>query len=291
MILLQKRETLLPLRAKRPAIAKLRARMTRTVAAFLESQPKEMARQVGLLRMRHLRKAELTDEELNAIETILASVDFAGWTVLAGDVEPIMDEIAKEQAYAALAQVGIDVEARPEVRAIVDARAIAYARDRSAALVGMRRNELGGFVPNPNAEWQIADSTRDFMRADVETAIAEGWSNDRLATAFAESYGFSKDRAMTIARTETNFAASQGALEGYKASGVVEGKLWLTAEDDLVSEECEANADAGVIGLDEDFPSGDDAPPVHPNCRCAIAPVVDFDMPAAAVAAENEGTQ
>lgn len=287
-ILLQKSESLLPLRTKRPAIAKLRARLTRTVAHFLESQPKEMARQIGIQRMRHLRKAELTDEELNAIETILASVDFAGWTVLAGDVEPIMEEIAKEQAYAALAQVGIDVESRPEVMRIVDERAIAYARERSAALVGMRRDELGRLVPNPDAEWQIADTTRDFMRADVETAIADGWSNDRLATALAESYGFSKDRAMTIARTETNFAASQGALEGYKASGVVEGKIWLTADDDLVSEECQANGDAGVIGLDEDFPSGDDAPPVHPNCRCAIAPVVESDLPAAAPVAETE---
>jgi hypothetical protein len=30
------------------------------------------------------------------------------------------------------------------------------------------------------------------------------------------------------------------------------------------------NADAGVIGLDEDFPSGDPAPEAHPNGECSL---------------------
>src|SRR6185312_12134499 len=120
------------------------------------------------------------------------------------------------------------------------------------------------------------EGTREFLRDDVGQALADGWSNDELAKKLADSYAFSDDRAMTIARTETQMAANAGALNGYKASGVVDGKIWLTAEDDLVSEECQENGDAGVIGLDEDFPSGDDAPPVHPNCRCSIAPFIDF---------------
>lgn len=275
---------------KRPKIAKLRAELARTVAAFLDAQGRKMVGQIMVLRGKRLHKAELSDEELDAINAILASIDFTGWSVLVGDVEPIIEEIAKDQAYAALAQVGIDVEARPEVLNVVDARAVAYARNRAAELVGMRRDDLGRLVENPRAEWAITDSTRDFLRGDVTQAIEEGWSNQKLAAEIGKSYGFSKDRALTIARTETNYAASKGALEGYKASGVVQGKVWLTADDDLVSEECEANGDAGVIGLDEDFPSGDDAPPVHPNCRCAVAPVVDFDMPAAAPVAETEET-
>lgn len=35
-------------------------------------------------------------------------------------------------------------------------------------------------------------------------------------------------------------------------------------------ETCQENADAGWIDMDEQFPSGDDEPPAHPNCDCEL---------------------
>jgi hypothetical protein len=32
--------------------------------------------------------------------------------------------------------------------------------------------------------------------------------------------------------------------------------------------------------LGDEFPSGDTEPPVHPNCRCTILPVIDEGVPA-----------
>jgi len=230
----------------------------------------------------HTIKAELSQDELDAIDAILAGLDFAGWAALAGDVQPLLDEIVSDGSYAAFGQVGVDVTTDPEALAMVNSQALDYARERAAEMVGKRRNLAGDLVDNPDAEWRIDDSTREFLRADVGQALADGWSNDKLASTIADSYAFSDDRAMTIARTETQMAANTGAVNGYKASGVVDGKQWLTAEDDLVSEDCVENGAAGdngdgVIGLDEDFPSGDDAPPAHPNCRCSIAPYIDFN--------------
>jgi len=212
---------------------------------------------------------------------VLAGVDFAGWSVLVGDIGPILEAIVADGSYAALEQVGIDVLAAEGATGIVNAYAQAYARDRAAELVGMRYDGLGRLVENPSAQWAIDDSTRDFLRGAVSDAIEGGWSNDKLAGAIADSYGFSDERAMTIARTETQMAANAGALSGYKASGAVAAKQWITAEDDLVEEDCLDNAAAGVDGdgvlpLDDDYPSGDDAPPAHPNCRCVISPVVDY---------------
>jgi SPP1 gp7 family putative phage head morphogenesis protein len=229
----------------------------------------------------HTIKAELSQDELDALDAILAGLDFAGWAALAGDIQPLLDEIVSDGSYAAFGQVGVDVTTDPEALAMVNSQALDYARERSAEMVGKRRNLAGDLVDNPDAEWRIDDSTREFLRADVGQALADGWSNDKLASTIADSYAFSDDRAMTIARTETQMAANTGAVNGYKASGVVDGKQWLTAEDDLVSEDCVENGAAGdngdgVIGLDEDFPSGDDAPPAHPNCRCSIAPYIDF---------------
>ncbi len=227
-------------------------------------------------------KAELSQDEMDAIDRVLAGVDFAGWAVLVGEVDNLLADILSDGGYAALAQVGVDVVAEEGKAGIVNEAAIAYARDRAAELVGMRRDELGRLVENPDAEWAIDDTTRDFLRSAVSDAIEGGWSNDKLATAIGDSYGFSEERAMTIARTETQMAASAGALAGYKASGVVAMKQWVTAEDDLVEEECLDNAAAGsgqdgVLPLDEDYPSGDDAPPAHPNCRCVIVPVIEFE--------------
>lgn len=230
---------------------------------------------------RRIGKAELSQDEIDAIDRVLAGIDFAGWAVLVGDIDGILESIVADGAYSALAQVGLDVAAEEGKAGIVNAYAVAYAKDRAAELVGMRYDELGRLVENPDAEWAIDESTRDFLRGAVSDAIEGGWSNDKLADAIADSYGFSEERAMTIARTETQMAANAGALQGYKASGVVAAKQWVTAEDDLVEEECLDNAAAGpagdgVLALDDDYPSGDDAPPAHVNCRCVISPVVDY---------------
>lgn len=227
-------------------------------------------------------KAELSRDELDALDRVLAGIDFAGWAVLVGEVDPLIAEIVNDGGYAALAQVGVDVAAAEAPAGIVNAAAVDYAKQRAAELVGMRYDELGRLVPNPNAEWAIDETTRDYLRGAVADAIEGGWSNDRLAGEIADSYAFSEDRAMTIARTETQMAANAGALAGYKASGAVAMKQWVTAQDDLVEEECLANEAAGdagdgVLPLDAVYPSGDDAPPAHPNCRCTLVPVVTFD--------------
>lgn len=284
-----------PLYRNRPTVLRLRAKLTKTVAKFLRAQAPKMAEQINTLRAKYMRKAELTADEQDTLERILAELDFTGWAVLAGDSADVLQALIDDAGYAALLQVGIDTSAQPEVVNVVNDFALGYAQDRSAEMIGMRRTALGTLEPNPNAEWQITESTRYGVRGVVADALKQGWSNDELAAALADSYAFSTDRAMVIARTETQLATQQGALAGYKASGVVDGKQWLTADDDRVSEECEANGEAGPNGdgvlmdLDAVFPSGDDAPPVHPNCRCAIVPYVSYDnVPAQADTGDTE---
>jgi SPP1 gp7 family putative phage head morphogenesis protein len=269
---------------------RLRSRLAKTIAYFFRLQSPKIAAQIAAMRY-SMNKAELSQDEIDAIERTLAEIDFAGWSVLVGDVEPILQEIVKDGSYAAFAQIHFDTTGSPGIGEVVSSDAVDYARDRSAELVGMRRDELGRLVENPDAEWAITDSTRDGLRQYVTDAIEQGWSNDRLASEVRDSYAFSSERAMVIARTETNMASNQGALNGYKASGVVDGKQWLTAEDDQVSEECEENGNAGpnqdgvLLDFDEEYPSGDSAPPAHPNCRCVLAPYI------AATVAEETTTE
>jgi SPP1 gp7 family putative phage head morphogenesis protein len=144
------------------------------------------------------------------------------------------------------ADIGVSVD-------LVNERAVAWAKKRAADLVT-----------------DISDNTRDMLQSAVVDAIEQGMGSRELAERISESLGFSEARAETISRTELIRASNAAALDAYKASGVVDGKSWLTAGDDLVEEDCEMNEADGVIPLDDDFSSGDSAPPSHPNCRCAL---------------------
>jgi len=81
----------------------------------------------------------------------------------------------------------------------------------------------------------------------------------------------SKYRSELIARTETANALSQASLDSMEDMGI-EGKEWVTAGDDRVSDECQGNEAQGVIPVNQAFSGGVMAPPQHPDCRCVIAP-------------------
>jgi SPP1 gp7 family putative phage head morphogenesis protein len=195
------------------------------------------------------------DLHYHRADAILTQVDLGDWSVLIGPTEEELSALYAAGLSTGLPLVGLGVDLDQ-----ANERSVDWARDRAASLVT-----------------QIEENTRDMLRDTVAQAIEEGWSADELAHEIAGSIGFSDERAQTIARTETIAANNQGNLAAYKdaaAQGIALMKEWLTAGDDLVSEECQANEDQGPIPLDDDFDSGDDAPPLHPNCRCAVAPVV-----------------
>jgi SPP1 gp7 family putative phage head morphogenesis protein len=185
------------------------------------------------------------------------------------DAQDLLEEITSSGGAAALAQIGFTAD--DSITNQLNEYALDYAKDRSAEMVGKKWVD-GELIDNPNAEWVIADATRDMLRADIAAAIESGASNDRLADQLAENYAFSDDRSQVIARTETAKADVAGNLNAYRESGQVEGKRWLTAPD--CCDEC-LELDGETAGIDEDFPDdGGDGPPLHPNCRCDVLPVL-----------------
>lgn len=80
-------------------------------------------------------------------------------------------------------------------------------------------------------------------------------------------------RSKTIARTEVMRATSFATEESYKKSGVVKGMEWLAYLDGATDEDC-ADLDGKVAPLGGNF-GGAGLPPLHPNCRCTLIPVLD----------------
>lgn len=205
---------------------------------------------------------------MTEVQRILDALNMSELVVLSGDFEGIYEELVADAGITALAQLGIsDADTLNQV----NEKAVEWAKGRAAEMVG-KKWVNGELVDNPDAYWRIDESTRSMLADNVTQAIEEGWSNDRLASEIAESYAFSDERADMIARTETAFADIQGNMIAYRESGVVSKKQWITG--DGCCEEC-AQLNGQIVGIDESFDDGVDEPPLHPNCRCDVLPVVD----------------
>ena len=193
------------------------------------------------------------------------------WSPLVKMIRPGMVVVAVDAGGDALDALGLFDD---DVKTAMAAAATEVAEDRAAEMVGMKFVD-GKLIDNPDAKWRIDEATRDMIRTTATTAVQEGWSNQRLAAELKDAHAFSAERAENIARTETARAQIEGAIAGWKASGVVGGRQWKTAQDccDICQE-----LDGEIVGLDEDFDDGD--PPLHPSCRCDLQAVLIDDMEA-----------
>lgn len=184
--------------------------------------------------------------------------------------ETIFD-VAGDSAKLALAGVGVRDQADLVDR--VNERAVDFSKDRAAELVGKRWTKDGRLIDNPNPKFAITQSTRDDLRALITKGLEDNIGEDAIAESIQSGFMFSAARAEMIAMTEIANANEQGKLNGWQTAsseaGVKMLKGWQTSNDeDEVCEVCEGNEDQGLIRLDDDFESGDDATPAHPRCQC-----------------------
>ncbi len=172
-------------------------------------------------------------------------------------------------------------------------------------------NPLGGLLSGKASEFVVEATNRAAIRMarSVSDSLAERVANiirigiEETATGtdvigLLEEAGFDENRAQTIARTESARAYTDGQNAAWEASGVVKGKTWLVSP--FACEFCEAaakefgeksvgvndafyergatitGASGATMALDFDDTSG---PPLHPNCRCSLLPVIDYEGP------------
>jgi hypothetical protein len=174
-------------------------------------------------------------------------------------VHPWIEDVASDRATDELLSLGISESS--DFFDHANTRAADYAADRSAEMVT-----------------QIDESTRNMLRSKIAAGLASGAMRQDIIDSITDGDIFSEARATLIADTEVGMASGQGALAGYKeakAAGVKLKKIWVT--DDDPCEDCQENADAGAIEVEDSFPSGDDAETAHPGCKCHTESVVEDD--------------
>ena len=134
--------------------------------------------------------------------------------------------------------------------------------------------------------------TKAQVRKVLAAAISEGTSIADTARSIRKVFADATViRSERIARTETLKATNRATVEAYKQSNVVVSKQWYTAVDERVCQWCgplhgktkaldnpyfqEGETFIGKEGgaLDLSFDEIG-TPPLHPNCRCTIVPIL-----------------
>jgi SPP1 gp7 family putative phage head morphogenesis protein len=231
----------------RASVRRLRVKLRVAVKRFLKDAGKDIAAQV--VRAREALSKGANDD----IKRILESLDMAGWQKLLGEIGPLLEKIVKDGAKQGFLQVGVEQDI-DRLLTLTNDFAVTYAKDRGSVLIT-----------------DISESTRNMIRKDIANALESGASNDVLAAVLERGYAFSPARAEVIARTETAYADVEGNIEAYKQSGQVSGKQWITGAG--CCELCD-ELDGKIVPLNKPFPGGRSGPPLHPNCRCDVLPVL-----------------
>ena len=193
------------------------------------------------------------NRELEVIET-----PFLRAHLLAGGTSAV-NKLGREIAF--------EMETPQVIRAISDHRISTVSSVNSTALKKLRKTIADGIL-----EGEGAEKIRKRLQATFD--------------------GMSKDQALLLARTETIWAWNEGAVQGFKQSGVITTMVWVATGDERTCEFC-PEMDGVVISVDGKFWDKGDSmtgnqggtmnfhyekvahPPLHPLCRCTIAPEIE----------------
>lgn len=130
---------------------------------------------------------------------------------------------------------------------------------------------------NETTEKDLNDALEQ-LRGELSEGVTEGEAllliRKRVEDVF-ENIG--KERAAMIAQTETSRTVHEAQRITAKASGIVKGFEFIVSPD--ACDIC-LDLEGKVVGMDEQFSPNDydnSVLPVHPNCRCTMAEVLDLD--------------
>lgn len=144
----------------------------------------------------------------------------------------------------------------------------------------------GGFEITPDAEMalrkntmkfasEVNKTTRDALKKTIAEGMEAGEGIPKITERIQHIYKVADtNRANMIAQTESVRTANQADVTAWKSVGVKK-KIWYTALDDRVCDDCMA-LHGKVISIEgrffkDDYDTGEQ-PPRHCRCRCSLLP-------------------
>ncbi len=121
--------------------------------------------------------------------------------------------------------------------------------------------------------WEYKDQLKRASDRILHESITAGRDITKTSREFAQEMGSSYSNAERLIRTETNYILNQSELEVLKATGV-EMYEYIAYLDSRTSMIC-AETD-GKKFLTSEAVVGINYPPLHPNCRSTVAPLLEL---------------
>lgn len=118
--------------------------------------------------------------------------------------------------------------------------------------------------------WHNKDNLVKDLRGIITQGIIKGQHSKVTARQLADKMDVSYANALRLVRTETGYVVGEATAKGYTESKVVDQYLYLATLDGRTSTVCR-KIDNKVFKL-VDKQVGINYPPLHPNCRSAVAP-------------------
>jgi hypothetical protein len=234
------------------SLAPIRAGVERVLGRFFRRQQALLIPQIS----EHLKHVVANNKLIEREQTSLDAISYA---LPDGTLLPAAVTAGMAADYASL------------VKAAVNAGFASLANEIEASISKPSDTFIETYLREHSLE-KLADDLNATTVTRLQNALADayedGASFEEMVQAIKDEYSdFSTRRASMIAQTGMNGAYNGGRKQlgldlGFNEKSQAPGGIPCLV--------CVANIAQGWIGIEEEFESGDDFPPVHPNCVCSL---------------------
>lgn len=123
--------------------------------------------------------------------------------------------------------------------------------------------------------WGNTERLIESLNEQLILTVATGKKTTDLKKQLQQRFGVSYSRANTLVRTELAHVQTVAAKQRYEDYGLKYYEILGNDDDSCGNHSVDCHEMDGKKFLYSEMNIGVNAPPFHPNCRCAIIPVID----------------
>jgi SPP1 gp7 family putative phage head morphogenesis protein len=123
--------------------------------------------------------------------------------------------------------------------------------------------------------WENTEKLIETLNEGLIHTVTTGARTKQLKDTLMERFNVSYSRANTLVRTELAHVQTVAAKQRYQDYGLKEYEILGNDDDSCGNHSVDCHAMDGKRFLYSEMVIGKNAPPFHPNCKCAIIPVVE----------------
>lgn len=123
--------------------------------------------------------------------------------------------------------------------------------------------------------WGNTEQLAQTLNDELVHIVATGKKTTDLKNKLQERFNVSYSRANTLVRTEVAHVQTLAAKQRYKDYGIEQYEILGNDDDSCGNHGIDCHQLDGKKFYYDEMVIGKNAPPFHPNCKCAIVPVVE----------------